>query len=295
MFKFSEPKYLCTYSTDGHATSFQGPTKFAIINAAIERILCASRASIGLNTIEVEYGGKCDRRPRPRSNESHIPSTALDSTTPHASIIMSSVIRNSFYHSTPVLSRRNRFNAYPFIGEQFSCDVDAWLELDQLASHVADESFNSADDGAEDWWMVELGAAAEYDASRPSNDGKVKAVTRVAMRLGELAARMLTGDVVRGHRIVTTDPHLTRIPTAESVLQSKRKPVTDEMATMATEDMIDPIAQLEAIEEQQKLQKKQSERKATKGIDSDCDPKNKFCPCKKCRELPPMSSSYFYP
>lgn len=196
----------------------------------------------------------------------------------------SSVIRSSFFHSTPVASRRNRFNACPFIGEQFSCDVDAWLDLDQLASHIGNDSLNVTAINDEDWWMVELDAAAEYNPDRPNNDGNVKPVTRVVMRLCELATRMLGGKVVRGHRIRTTDRHLTRILTTQSVLLSKRKPVTDEMATMVTEEVIETIVKRETMKREVQMMKL-AKKAAAEEKDSECDPEDDLCTCIKCRTL----------
>lgn len=186
-------------------------------------------------------------------------------------------ITSTFFHSTPIMSRNRRFGSEPFTDEAFFCDVNAWLDMQQLAAEVNDLNDCTASANENTWWIVEMGAApttVDCDAQQPrSKNGRITAGSRVVMCLTDLVQRMMTGSVVRGQRISSTDPRLTAIPSAKN-LQTRKRART-ELAKIAVEKTPKTTAPVTVA----------VRVKDVVAVDDWCDPDDDLCTCRKCRTL----------
>lgn len=150
-----------------------------------------------------------------RNIPNHISKMPLPATSPVSSE-SKSVITSTFFHSTPYLSKRRRNVQHGrFKGDAFFCDVNAWLDMEQLHAefgNIFTEDKNIDNDN--DWWMIELDAAPAYDAKLQPRDGRVSMGRRIIVRLAALCERIIIGGftpVQTGLRIRTTDAALTFI------------------------------------------------------------------------------------
>lgn len=178
----------------------------------------------------------------------------------------------TFYHSTPMQSTQhlNRFGSRPFAGEQFHCDVHAWLDMEQLSNEISKLSDASHVD-PESFWIVETGAtpaAADVDL-RAANNAPVPVRSRFVMQLTELAERLMAGGkggVVRGQRIITTDQRLTTFPRTERAFVATERTIRNVVKRAAAKDATLQRQTKEAAE------------------DLECDPDDDLCTCRKCRK-----------
>lgn len=179
--------------------------------------------------------------------------------------------RTGLFHSSPVLPRPRR-PRLPFKG-----DLSAWSSMSRSIGNLSiDSSTTSICDPRDDWWIVQLTAAPPYDPRLQPRDGRIPLRQQIAGRLHTFGESLLANTpIVLGERIRTTDTSLTRIrPTGWKTpeLPIERGRIAREHFRRRTRRTRKPKALRIAptIEEV---------------VDSDCDPEDDLCTCKKCRTL----------